>query len=91
MRRQIDPVDSFDLVRAISELGYKVKTQKVIFPVHGMSSASCVNRIKATFRMLSFPESWPGIMATSVEMAKPGSVSTSILIKRKISDYRSNL
>ena len=54
---------SFDLVRAISELGYKVKTQKVILPVQGMSCASCVNRIKATLRQV------PGVVAANINFA----------------------
>lgn len=36
-------LNSFDFVRAISELGYKAKTQKVILPVQGMSCTYCVS------------------------------------------------
>ena len=60
---ELSQLDSFDLVRAISELGYKVKTQKVILPVQGMSCASCVNRIKATLRQV------PGVVAANINFA----------------------
>jgi Cu+-exporting ATPase len=63
MRRHIDPVDSFDLVRAISELGYQAKTQKVILPVQGMSCASCVNRIRETLRQV------PGVVTVNINFA----------------------
>ena len=56
-------LNSFDLVRAISELGYKAKTQKVVLPVQGMSCASCVNRIKATLRQV------PGVVAANINYA----------------------
>jgi len=51
---------SFDLVRAISELGYKVRTQKVILPVQGMSCDSCVNRIRSTLKQV------PGVIAANI-------------------------
>jgi copper chaperone CopZ len=80
MRRQIDPVDSFDLVRAISELGYKVKTQKVIFPVQGMFSASCINRIKATLRQV------PGVVAANINFVTEKAAVEYILGQVKIKD-----
>jgi copper chaperone CopZ len=80
MRRQIDPVDSFDLVRAISELGYKVKTQKVIFPVQGMSSASCVNRIRETLRQV------PGVVTANINFATEKAAVEYILNKATIKD-----
>jgi Cu+-exporting ATPase len=56
----LSQLDSFDLVRAISELSYKAKTQRVILPVQGMSCASCVNRIRATLRRV------PGVVAANI-------------------------
>ena len=56
-------LNSFDLVRIISELGYKARTQKVILPVQGMSCASCVNRIRATLRQV------PGVVAANINFA----------------------
>jgi copper ion binding protein len=53
-------LNSFDLVRAISELGYKVRTQRVILPVQGMSCVSCVNRIRATLRQVT------GVVAANI-------------------------
>jgi Cu+-exporting ATPase len=53
-------LNSFDFVRAISELGYMVNTQKVILPVQGISCASCVSRIRATLRQI------PGVIAANI-------------------------
>jgi Cu+-exporting ATPase len=49
-----DPLklNSSDLVRAISELGYKAKIQKVIFPVQGLSCASRADRIRDKLRQI---------------------------------------
>ena len=59
----LSQLNSFDLVRAMSELGYKAKTQKVILPVQGMPCASCVNRIRATLRQV------PGVVAANINFA----------------------
>jgi copper ion binding protein len=56
----LSQLNSFYLVRAISELGYKAKTQKVLLPVQGMSGASCVNRIRAKLRQVT------GVVAANI-------------------------
>jgi Cu+-exporting ATPase len=56
----LSQLNSFDLVRAISELGYRARTQKVILPVQGMYCASCVSRIRATLRQI------PGVVAANI-------------------------
>jgi Cu+-exporting ATPase len=68
-------LNSFDLVRAISELGYKVKTQKVILPVPGMSRASCVSRIRAKLRQV------PGVVTANINFATEKAVVEYILGK----------
>jgi copper ion binding protein len=59
----LSQLNSFDLVRAISELGYKARTQNVILPVQGMSGVSCVNRIRATLRQVT------GVIAANINFA----------------------
>ena len=76
----LSQLDSFDLIRAISELGYKVETQKVIFPVQGMSSASCVNRIKATLRQV------PGVVTANINFVTEKAAVEYILGQVKIKD-----
>ena len=59
----LSQLNSFDLVRAISELGYRARTHKVILPVQGMSCASRVNRIRTTLRQV------PGVIAADFNFA----------------------
>ena len=73
-------LNSFDLVRIISELGYKAKTQKVILPVQGMSCASCVNRIRATLRQV------PGVVAANINFATEKATVEYILNQVTIKD-----
>jgi Cu+-exporting ATPase len=39
-------VDSVDFIRAIQDLGYEPKVEKVSLPVQGMSCASCIKRVQ---------------------------------------------
>jgi copper ion binding protein len=56
----LSQLNSFDLVRAISELGYRARTQKVILPVPAMSCASCVSRIREKLREVA------GVVAANI-------------------------
>jgi Cu+-exporting ATPase len=51
------------IAKTISELGYKIATKKSIFPVSGMTCASCVARVEAAL------SSVPGVVSASVNLA----------------------
>ena len=52
-----------DIAKTISGLGYKVATKKSIFPVSGMTCASCVSRVEEALSSL------PGVIAVNVNLA----------------------
>jgi len=62
---EYDPskVDLAEIAKTISELGYKVATQKSIFPVSGMTCASCVARVEEAL------SSVPGVISANVNLA----------------------
>ncbi|MFC1932398.1 heavy metal translocating P-type ATPase [Chloroflexota bacterium] len=62
---EYDPskVDVAKIKNTISQLGYGVATRKSIFPVGGMTCASCVARVEEAL------SSVPGIVSTSVNLA----------------------
>jgi len=51
------------IAKTISELGYKVATRKSIFPVSGMTCASCVARVEEAL------SSVPGVISANVNLA----------------------
>jgi Cu+-exporting ATPase len=51
------------IAKTISELGYKIATKKSIFPVSGMTCASCVARVEKAL------SSVPGVVSASVNLA----------------------
>ena len=77
----LSQLDSFDLVRAIIELGYKVKTQKAILPVPRKSCASCVNLIRATLRQI------PGVVTANINFATGKAAVEYILGQVTIKDF----
>ncbi|HEU65624.1 MAG TPA: copper-translocating P-type ATPase [Chloroflexi bacterium] len=56
-------VDLAEIKNTISELGYGVATKKSIFPVSGMTCASCVGRVEEAL------SSVPGVISVSVNLA----------------------
>ncbi len=62
---EYDPsrVDLATIAKTVSELGYKVATSKAIFPVSGMTCASCVARVEKAL------SSVPGVVSASVNLA----------------------
>jgi len=56
-------VDLATISQTISQLGYKVATTKSIFPVSGMTCASCVNRVEQAL------SSVPGVVSANVNLA----------------------
>jgi len=56
-------VDLTKIKDTVSELGYKVATKKSIFPVGGMTCASCVARVEEAL------SSVPGVISASVNLA----------------------
>ncbi len=62
---EYDPskVDLAEIAKTISELGYKVATKKSIFPVSGMTCASCVARVEEAL------SSVPGVISANVNLA----------------------
>jgi Cu+-exporting ATPase len=52
-----------EISKTISELGYKVATKKSIFPVSGMTCASCVARVEEAL------SSVPGVISANVNLA----------------------
>jgi Cu+-exporting ATPase len=52
-----------EITKTISELGYKVATKKSIFPVSGMTCASCVARVEEAL------SSVPGVISANVNLA----------------------
>jgi len=62
---EYDPskVDLAEIAKTISELGYKVATRKSIFPVSGMTCASCVARVEEAL------SSVPGVISANVNLA----------------------
>jgi Cu+-exporting ATPase len=62
---EYDPkkVDLTKIMNAITEAGYGVTTQKSIFPVQGMTYASCVARVEEALKSI------PGVVSVSVNLA----------------------
>src|SRR4030043_999395 len=62
---EYDPskVDLAEITKTISELGYQVATRKSIFPVSGMTCASCVARVEEAL------SSVPGVVSANVNLA----------------------
>jgi len=62
---EYDPskVDLVKIKNAVSQLGYGVATKKSIFPVGGMTCASCVARVEEAL------SSVPGVISASVNLA----------------------
>jgi Cu+-exporting ATPase len=62
---EYDPekVDLSKIKDAVSEAGYGVALQKSIFPVRGMTCASCVARVEAALKTV------PGVVSASVNLA----------------------
>ncbi|MGA7677532.1 MAG: heavy metal translocating P-type ATPase [Dehalococcoidia bacterium] len=62
---EYDPskVDLAEIAKTISELGYKVATKKSIFPVSGMTCASCVARVEEALSGV------PGVISANVNLA----------------------
>ncbi len=58
-----EKVDLSRLQRAVSESGYGVATRKSVFPVRGMTCASCAARVEAALRGV------PGVVAAAVNLA----------------------
>ena len=56
-------VDLAKIKNTVSQLGYGVATRKSIFPVSGMTCASCVARVEKTL------SSVPGVISASVNLA----------------------
>jgi Cu+-exporting ATPase len=56
-------VDLARIKNTVSQLGYGVATKKSIFPVGGMTCASCVNRVEEAL------SSVPGVISASVNLA----------------------
>ncbi|MHB8104764.1 MAG: heavy metal translocating P-type ATPase, partial [Dehalococcoidales bacterium] len=52
-----------DIVNAITEAGYGIAKQKSIFPVQGMTCASCVARVEEALKSV------PGVVSVSVNLA----------------------
>ncbi|MBN2104086.1 heavy metal translocating P-type ATPase [bacterium] len=55
-------INPSDFINAIHNLGYKVKTDKLLFQVEGMHCASCVSRVKSAF------EKNPHILTSEVNL-----------------------
>ena len=62
---EYDPskVDLAEIAKTISELGYKVATKKSIFPVSGMTCASCVSRVESALSGVA------GVVSANVNLA----------------------
>ncbi len=62
---EYDPakVDLASIKGTISQLGYGTATKKAIFPVHGMTCASCVARVEQALASV------PGVVSVSVNLA----------------------
>ncbi len=58
-----DKVDLSIIKGAISQLGYGTASQKAIFPVGGMTCASCVARVEQALKSI------PGVISASVNLA----------------------
>ncbi|MBN2187082.1 MAG: copper ion binding protein, partial [Dehalococcoidia bacterium] len=56
-------VDLARIAKTISELGYSVATKKSVFPVSGMTCASCVARVEEAL------SSVPGVISANVNLA----------------------
>ncbi|MGQ9646827.1 MAG: heavy metal translocating P-type ATPase [Thermodesulfobacteriota bacterium] len=55
--------DLFQLVEKVKDLGYGAKTEKMVLPIHGMTCASCVNRVEKALGSLK------GVVHASVNLA----------------------
>ena len=51
------------VAKAINDLGYRVATRKSIFPVSGMTCASCVSRVEHALKSV------PGVISVAVNLA----------------------
>ncbi len=62
---EFDPelVDLAKIKSVISELGYEVASKRSVFPVHGMTCASCVARVENALSLV------PGVITVSVNLA----------------------
>jgi Cu+-exporting ATPase len=62
---EYDParVDLSKIKNTISESGYNIATRKSVFPVSGMTCASCVARVEAALKSV------PGVISTVVNLA----------------------
>ncbi len=62
---EYDPskIDLATISQTVSQLGYKVATRKAIFPVSGMTCASCVARVEQALSGV------PGVISASVNLA----------------------
>ncbi len=62
---EYDPskVDLSTIAKTVSELGYNVATQKSVFPVSGMTCASCVARVEKALSSVS------GVISANVNLA----------------------
>ncbi len=62
---EYDPskVNLADIAKTVSELGYKVAIRKSIFPVSGMTCASCVARVEEALSGV------PGVVSANVNLA----------------------
>ncbi len=61
-----------DLVKAVNELGYTTRTQKMILPIEGMSCASCVQRVQSALGNVD------GVISATVNFATEKANVTSI-------------
>ena len=62
---EYDPskVDLAKIAKTVSELGYQVATRKAVFPVSGMTCASCVARVEKALTGV------PGVVSAQVNLA----------------------
>lgn len=58
-----DKIDLGEITRSIDELGYKAIINKSIYPVSGMTCASCVARVERALKAV------PGVVSVSVNLA----------------------
>ncbi|MFA5308923.1 MAG: heavy metal translocating P-type ATPase [Dehalococcoidales bacterium] len=76
-----DKVDLKKIENVISEAGYGIAVQKSIFPVSGMTCASCVARVEEALRSV------PGVVSASVNLASE-KATVEYLESTSVSDLR---